>query len=88
MKLCDYGCGEIAKHQFKNGKWCCDEYLSKCLAMKEKNKSNLGKVFTEDHKRKIGDKNKGKILTKEARIKISNSRKGKSPWNKGIKENN
>ena len=55
--------------------------------MKNKNKSNLGKVFTEDHKRKIGDKNKGKIITKETRIKIRNSRLGKSPWNKGIKEN-
>jgi len=23
MKLCDYGCGKKAKHQLKNGKWCC-----------------------------------------------------------------
>ena len=37
MKLCDYGCGELAIHKFKNGKRCCSESLSKCLVMRNKN---------------------------------------------------
>ena len=30
MKLCDYGCEQEAKYQFKNGKWCCSKYHSLC----------------------------------------------------------
>jgi len=36
MKNCDYGCGREAKHQFKNGKWCCEDHYSKCSKNKEK----------------------------------------------------
>jgi hypothetical protein len=26
MRICNYGCEQEAKHQFKNGKWsCCEE---------------------------------------------------------------
>jgi len=34
--ICDYGCGQEAKHQFKNGKWCCSEYTSQCPAVRKK----------------------------------------------------
>jgi hypothetical protein len=27
---CDYGCGELAKFKFKNGKFCCSSNTSKC----------------------------------------------------------
>jgi hypothetical protein len=30
MKLCDYGCNQEAKYQFKNGKWCCSENHKSC----------------------------------------------------------
>jgi hypothetical protein len=30
-KLCDYGCGQLATHQFKNGKWCCSKSYNSCL---------------------------------------------------------
>ncbi len=30
-ELCDYGCGQIAKYKFKNGKICCSENSLKCL---------------------------------------------------------
>ena len=30
IKLCDYGCGQEAKYQFKNGKWCCSENHKSC----------------------------------------------------------
>ena len=32
--LCSFGCGKIAKHIFKNGKYCCSEYVSKCINIK------------------------------------------------------
>ncbi len=38
MKLCDYGCGQEAKYQFKNGKWCCNKNFRACSSAKEKKK--------------------------------------------------
>lgn len=35
-KICDYGCGNKAIKQFKNGKFCCSEHLFKCPNMKKK----------------------------------------------------
>lgn len=34
--LCDYGCGNEAKYQLKNGKWCCCKHYNSCPAVKEK----------------------------------------------------
>ena len=34
IKLCDYGCGQQATHQFGNGKWCCSKYFSSCPEFK------------------------------------------------------
>jgi hypothetical protein len=28
--ICEYGCEKEATHQFKNGKWCCENNWSKC----------------------------------------------------------
>ena len=36
MKLCDYGCGQEAKYQFKNGKWCCSKNISQCPEIKKR----------------------------------------------------
>jgi len=30
MILCFYGCGQEAKYQFKNNKWCCSQNKSSC----------------------------------------------------------
>jgi len=46
-KLCEYGCGQEAKYQFKNGKWCCSEYSSQC-PMKRKETSIRVKKLWED----------------------------------------
>jgi hypothetical protein len=43
--LCDYGCGQEAKYQFKNGKWCCKEHWQSCLAK--------GRVHSEKTKEKM-----------------------------------
>ena len=43
--ICDYGCGQEATHQFKNGKWCCNKVTQKCPGIKEKiSKNNQGKI--------------------------------------------
>jgi len=34
MKLCDYGCGQEATHQFKSGKWCCSKHFMLCPVAK------------------------------------------------------
>ena len=43
MKLCDYGCGEEAHYQFKNGKGCCKEKWEFCCSSKirAKEKANI-----------------------------------------------
>lgn len=29
-KICEYGCGKIARYRFKNGKYCCEDNYRKC----------------------------------------------------------
>jgi len=36
-KLCDYGCGQKATYQFKNGKWCCSKRHTSCPEVRNKN---------------------------------------------------
>lgn len=36
MTTCDYGCGRVAEHQFKNGRRCCSSNVSGCPAVKSK----------------------------------------------------
>jgi len=82
MILCDYGCGQKAKYQFKNGKWCCSKSSNQCLKMIRKNsESNKGQI----RKNKVWNKGKKGIYSKETLDKWSKIRKGKSPWNKGKK---
>ena len=37
MKLCDYGCGNEAHFQLKNGKWCCSKHYTSCPCLRKKN---------------------------------------------------
>jgi len=41
--LCDYGCGQEAKYQFKNGKNCCSKNFRICPSMRNKGVSNYEK---------------------------------------------
>lgn len=34
---CSYGCGGVAKHQLKNGKWCCKKSPNQCKIIRKKN---------------------------------------------------
>ena len=81
-KICDYGCGQKATHQFKNGKWCCSINHIMCSFQSKKNLRNKGKHHTEETKKKISEKTKGYKHTYKAKLKMSKSRKGREPWNK------
>jgi len=90
--LCDYGCDQEGIHQFKNGKWCCSQYTSKCPNQIELNKQlHIGIKFSREHKKKISEacKNRiyktGLIFSDEHKKKISESLKGKR---KGVKLTN
>lgn len=62
MSLCEYGCGQEAKHQFKNGRWCCSFSWRKCPAKAaEIYKNQVGK------KRIITKVRKDKGTTKKIR---------------------
>jgi hypothetical protein len=85
-KLCDYGCGQEAKYQFKNGKLCCCKSHNSCPQMKRQNRERqvgeksswFGRKHTEDSKEKIRQKNLGKTLSENTKRKIGNSNKGKT----------
>ena len=87
MKMCDYGCGQEATHQFKNGKWCCSNSLLSCPTIRENQKGKkhprIGKKHNENSKIKMSLKHlgksgfwKGKTRTEKTKIKISESLKG------------
>jgi len=80
MNLCEYGCGQEAKYQFKNGRRCCSEHWTGCSYKRneasEKNKGkepwNKGKTYEELY---------GEERSKEIKEKISESHKGeKNYW--------
>ena len=89
--ICDYGCGQDAKFQLKNEKWCCSDHWSHCINMKrkcsERNKGEknpfYGRKHDQDTKVKIGSKNTGRIKTTEELRKLSLAFMGKNNPNFG-----
>ncbi len=41
MLICDYGCGQEAKYQMTNGKWCCQKSFNSCPAKKTRKLEKL-----------------------------------------------
>lgn len=39
--ICEYGCGQEALYQFKNGKWCCSNNWESCPAKRKRLSDNL-----------------------------------------------
>ena len=75
MRLCEYGCGNEAKFSPIKGrpKWCCEDFVCKCPAIREKNSNGLkGRICY--WKGKTGP-NTGNKHSKEAKDKMSESRK-------------
>jgi hypothetical protein len=96
-QLCDYGCGQIAIYQFKNGKRCCSKNTNACPAIQQKiGQSNKGKVRSLEVRLEQSNKMKGttvywknKNRSKETKTKISKSLKGKMIGNtNGFKKGN
>jgi len=60
IHLCDYGCGQEAKYQLKNGKWCCSENIAQCSFMRKEKSGEknpmFGKHQSKKHRDKIGKK--------------------------------
>lgn len=70
IKLCEYGCGQEAQHQMSNGKWCCENFYTKCPKLREKNIiGSTGKKRTNDFKRKISLVHKGKVVSESQKLK-------------------
>jgi len=84
-QLCDYGCGQEANYQLKNGKWCCSKSNNSCPHIRSKNsiskKGQLpwitGGKHSEETKKKMSESHKGKTISKETRKKFSYYRKGR-----------
>jgi len=80
MIICEYGCEKEAKHQLKNGKWCCSKHHKSCPYSRIKNSQiRKNKHHTIETKQKISEAKKGKAISLEHKKKL----KGKTPWNKG-----
>jgi len=89
--LCDYGCGQEAIHQFKNGKWCCSKSFVQCPHQRKLRKHwipwHKGKtgVYSDDVLKQMSARNKKENRPKEVQDKMNESLKGREPWNKGLK---
>lgn len=68
MKLYDYGCGQEAKYQLKNGKWCCFKSQNSCPMIRKKLAIAQSKVT-------VPRGMSGKRHTEEARKAISKAQK-------------
>lgn len=71
VHYCDFGCGQIAHYQLKNGKWCCCKSYHSCPELRRKNSESITKAHKE-----------GRILTPD----IINKLKQYHPWNYGKKK--
>jgi len=72
IKLCDYGCGQEAKFQFKNGKWCCSKSQNSCSGNRRKNSESTKESWKRTE---IKEKRCTGMVTVEAREKHSRSAK-------------
>jgi len=78
--LCDYGCGQPAIHQFKNGKWCCNNKISMCKSLSKKRGNSIKKSWKNEERRKnliernkTQWKNNGVFRTKKYSENLKNS---------------
>lgn len=76
IKLCEYGCGQEAKYQLKNGKWCCEGQFQKCPENKKKY-GKKGIIFSKERNKKISDKLKGRTFSYNHILNLNKSMKNK-----------
>jgi len=51
MNICEYGCGQEAKYQFKNGKWCCSKSHTQCPEKRMENLLRTKKLWRKSNSR-------------------------------------
>jgi len=86
------GCGQEAKYQFKNGKWCCSKDWESCEGNKRygEKHSMFGKHQSKETSQKRWEtrrKNGKDKVSKETRKQMSNSHKNiihDEEWNKNV----
>jgi 5-methylcytosine-specific restriction endonuclease McrA len=69
---CEFGCGNDAKFQLKNGKWICSKFSTQCEVNKHKNSSGLKNAVME-----------GKVSYEIRYESLSDEAKKRMNWNKG-----
>lgn len=78
MSVCDYGCGQEATYEFKNGKKCCATNQGKCPAIIDKRReSRKGYTHSPETRLKLRDARLGLKLTDEWKNNISKAGKGR-----------
>lgn len=78
MKICDYGCGQIAEYEFKSGKLCCSKNAGGCPeVIRKRAEKRRGYQHTEETKRKLGNARRGMKLSEEWRRKIGDASRGR-----------
>lgn len=87
MKLCDYGCGQKATHQFKNGKWCCSKTTSGCSIYRKRQSDAMTNEKNPMYGKKRIHSEKSRYLKSQSMQGISNPMYGKkSPYRLTIKK--
>ena len=88
--LCEYGCGQEAKYQFKNRKWCCSKSWNSCSFVKEKRRLTVDRPEVSQ---KIGEALKvaqNKLEVKEKKSKFMKEfwrdLQKRKEWSKKMKE--
>ncbi|MFW9871751.1 MAG: NUMOD3 domain-containing DNA-binding protein [Candidatus Thorarchaeota archaeon] len=94
MKLCDYGCGQKAKYQFKNDKWCCSKNHISCPITRKKvsnntkgkNNPRYGITCSDEIKEKIRASLKGKMKKdKNPFYKKKHTKKSRNAMSKSLR---
>ena len=94
VHMCDYGCGQEAKFQLKNGKWSCSQYIYNCKGIIEKKlktftspefsekmrKSHLGVKRSPEVCQRLREIHTGKKHSLETRKKIGEKSKGRKAF--------
>jgi len=72
--ICHYGCGRVAQHQNKSGKWMCDTSSSKCPENKRKNSQRTKEAYATG--KRVNQKTQYKNLNEETKKRMA--------WSKGL----
>jgi len=67
--ICEYGCGQESKYQFKNGKWCCSKHHNSCPVNRKKHSEVIKVTWKNLVKRKNRVDALNRLEVKERKLK-------------------